>query len=1097
MKYFLSLPLSIFLSVCLWAQTPSIKYIDAQTHINNGIQLHDNEKYEAAIAEYRKVNPNDSLYSLALYEIALSYSAMDKNEDALNALNAMAANLGTHAVDYYILRASLLDKMDRTDESIEMYEEVYQKYSHLSNVGYSYALCLFRAGKYDEAEEVLQRAIRINPYHYRSHYLLGAINYAKGRTVPAMLCLAFATNLGNETQCYNTMVAFEGAISGVFADEINKTSKGGVQPASTDAINSRFTDLETMIKSNFVQNKNFKPKTKIDLTTTRQLQFLIENVHVDASATDIYNQFYVPFFSELTKKNYIEPYIVNSMRFSNDKTVAATAKKNKTPISNYLNWAGDYINKGRTNLFNPADKNYYTFFRSGGIDEFGQYADAGKKILTGTWTVYYNNGQLKAIVNYSPDGSEADFVSYNTMGGIERKGALKNGELHGVILNYHTNGVLASRVTYTKEESIDTAYFYNPSGQLTATNFYKNNEHTGKITYFDNGQKRVVSNYVDGKLNGKYDTYFANGTQSLDGVAKNDNLDGVATYHHRTGARSDLQNYRNGKQVGEQKEWYPNGQLKSVHSYNNAGLLSGWYKDYYSNGVLKDSVFYNDKGELHGTAYYYDTDGKLYYTTTYKNGKEESYIYYNKAGEKTRTSSLKDGTFATYYPNGAVRKTGVLKNGLNEGTWTGYDSQGRVWYTENFQKDKTNGEFFNYYSNGTVFVNCYYSDDELDGLYVKYYESGNKKSEGYYKAGKKVGEWKEFLDNGVVSEISYYGNGGGELQGWEEEYTVDGKLKLKKQFVEGRLYAYITYDSTGQITNNCELKNGNGLLLLKHSNGAVRYRAPIVGGKYEGVLEKYSPNGVLTFKGNYIDDVEDGLFVWYYGDGKKSSEENYVLGKKHGISRDYYPEGGISKEEEYMLGTLLKSTSYYKNGGKMAEYIYDSNGDLTARNHYAMDGSFRYGYLHESGYVSGYTYLDKAGNPVEKKLDKDKNTLVAYYQNGNKSIEAGFNYGRLDGTCKTWHTNGAIHVEANYTNGEYNGEYKSYAPNGTLTFTANYVNGDKQGTAKSYYDNGKLEYEEQYECNSRHGVCKYYDKNGKLQYTREYVSGLMVAEIKH
>ncbi|MDR0941143.1 MAG: hypothetical protein LBM68_02830, partial [Bacteroidales bacterium] len=957
MKHLLFLFLGIIAYTCLPAQAPTEQYIDARTRINTGIDLHDNEHYEAAIAEYRKVNSNDSLYVLALHEIALSYKALEKYEEALSALDSIPSDLGAYAVDYYTLRAAILNDADRSNEAADMMKEVYPKYSHLSNVGYSYALSLFHAGKYDEAEDIIQRAIRINPYHYQSHYLLGTINYAKGRLVPAMLCLAFATNLGTAQQCYNTLVTFENAMNGTLAEEIQKESKGGVYQKSTDAVNSRFLDVETMITSNFVLNKKFNLKTKIDLYTVRQLQFLVENVKVDARATDIYNQFYIPFFSALTENKYIEPYLVNSMRFSDDKTVTATTKKNKTNIANYLQWAATYIDNGRTHLFDAANKNYYTFYTSG-IEDCGQYADVEQSIPVGTWISYYENGPRKLVINYSNNGKDCDFTLYNTSGGVQRKGRLKNDELDGEILTYYTNGVLSKKETFAEGKLVDTLYIYTYSGQLKSTEFYIDGKLAGeRTTFFDNGQKEIISDFVDDELNGRYKKYFANGTLYLDATTKHAAFDGVVKYYYPTGAQNDEMNYSNEKKVGEQKEWYPNGVLKSVCNYNSEGLLSGWYRNYYSNGVLEDSIFYNDKGETQGLAYFYDTDGKLHYTRTSKNGTIELYTYYNKAGNKIHTSSLKATHFTGYYPNGTKHRTGAIKNGLNEDVWTTYDSQGRIWLTQQYSKDVLNGALINRYSNGTSFIKCNYIDGELDGYYVKYYRSGNVSSEGYYAADTKIGEWKEYLDNGVMSKISYY-DSYGELQGWETEYTVEGKLKRQKYYVGGQLQKYVLYDKNEQILDSCNLKHGNGQLLIVFPNGQPYYKAHLLGGKYNGMLERYTLTGTLTYKGNYIDDKEDGLHTWYYADGKKSTEEHYVLGKKHGSAKEYYNNGSISQEEEYMLGTLQKRTQYYKNGAKKSEVVYDSEENEIVSNRYAPDGTFCYAFVLESGFIAGYTYFD-------------------------------------------------------------------------------------------------------------------------------------------
>jgi len=63
-------------------------------------------------------------------------------------------------------------------------------------------------------------------------------------------------------------------------------------------------------------------------------------------------------------------------------------------------------------------------------------------------------------------------------------------------------------------------------------------------------------------------------------------------------------NYSYGKLHGEQKEYYPNGRLKSFENYNNNKLV-GTQEAYYRNGKLKSQIFHNESKR----SQYYDING--------------------------------------------------------------------------------------------------------------------------------------------------------------------------------------------------------------------------------------------------------------------------------------------------------------------------------------------------------------------------------------------------------------------------------------------------------------------------------------------------------
>ena len=90
-----------------------------------------------------------------------------------------------------------------------------------------------------------------------------------------------------------------------------------------------------------------------------------------------------------------------------------------------------------------------------------------------------------------------------------------------------------------------------------------------------------------------------------------------------------------------EKEYYPNGQLKSVLNYKK-GQLEGIALYYYENGTLKERVNYRrGKRERTGTTYY--ESGKLKEEITYENGMKVNVKLFGEDGALISESAYKDG----------------------------------------------------------------------------------------------------------------------------------------------------------------------------------------------------------------------------------------------------------------------------------------------------------------------------------------------------------------------------------------------------------------------------------------------------------------------
>lgn len=221
---------------------------------------------------------------------------------------------------------------------------------------------------------------------------------------------------------------------------------------------------------------------------------------------------------------------------------------------------------------------------------------------------------------------------------------------------------------------------------------------------------------------------------------------------------------------GESKEWYLNGQLKSIKRYFNNNLVDT-SMEYDETGKLKEKIWYDMASLAYITEY--DKKGKI----TKKYGVEL----------KDEKRILAD-YYREYHPNGAIKIDGRHANGLKHRDWKYYDSEGnlrkRALYnngkfieaTEYNEKGTTTkytkvledgiNKYVVEYSNRGYVAKEYYLDKN-DNFIWEYREYGddNKynhrylKLKGKYNNGVKEGEWKKYDATGSLIETIIYVDG--------------------------------------------------------------------------------------------------------------------------------------------------------------------------------------------------------------------------------------------------------------------------------------------------------------------------------------------------
>ena len=100
-------------------------------------------------------------------------------------------------------------------------------------------------------------------------------------------------------------------------------------------------------------------------------------------------------------------------------------------------------------------------------------------------------------------------------------------------------------------------------------------------------------------------------------------------------------------------------------------------------------------------------------------------------------------------------------------------------------------------------------------------------------------------------------------------------------------------------------------------------------------------------------------------------------------------------------------------------------------------------------------------NYIDSSIKKD----IGYHENGIKSYELSYKYGKLDGVSKNWNDSGTLISIINYKNGLLNGSWNTFYNNGELKNSVIYLNGKKNGLEVWYYKNGQKQSEVLYENN--------------------------------
>jgi antitoxin component YwqK of YwqJK toxin-antitoxin module len=158
-----------------------------------------------------------------------------------------------------------------------------------------------------------------------------------------------------------------------------------------------------------------------------------------------------------------------------------------------------------------------------------------------------------------------------------------DGNRHGVWKKFYSNNRIRYSGTFEHGKEIGVFKFYSAS----------NSDHP-----------IIVKEFEDSSDLAKVSFYTPKGVLESKGMMRGKNREGKWLYYHPDGKSvMSEENYVDGKLDGDYKTFYPSGEPTEITSYKN-GLLHGNYKKYSIKGFLYQDFNYS-RGKLNGMAIYY------------------------------------------------------------------------------------------------------------------------------------------------------------------------------------------------------------------------------------------------------------------------------------------------------------------------------------------------------------------------------------------------------------------------------------------------------------------------------------------------------------
>lgn len=151
-----------------------------------------------------------------------------------------------------------------------------------------------------------------------------------------------------------------------------------------------------------------------------------------------------------------------------------------------------------------------------------------------------------------------------------------------------------------------------------------------KKSYYKDGKLKTAVEFKNCKRHGSYLWYYPSGKKKIES------------------------SYKEGKQIGVNRQWHKNGNLAEETPYNKEGKKHGTGKKWFENGTQSYEIEYRNNKQVK-TSEFYETGNLKFFRERTEKGFVTSGAYYTPSGQQC--GYIKDGVgeYLVYYKTGRIR----------------------------------------------------------------------------------------------------------------------------------------------------------------------------------------------------------------------------------------------------------------------------------------------------------------------------------------------------------------------------------------------------------------------------------------------------------
>jgi len=340
-----------FITNILFAQNKE----DAEKLVDEGVAYHDKGDFEGAISKYNKALELDKDNLLALTEKAFSLLSLQKYEDAIiYCQQAIEKHPGEEGLkNVYVTYGNAFDAIKKTDKSIEIYDQGIKSFPNYYQLYFNKGITLSSVKKYDEAILCFQKSVMLNPVHGSSHNAIARILQVENKRIPSLLAY-----------CRFLVIEPQGNRAKQNLESVRKIMKGNTEQTGANSVTinispdmlgdtssketskeNNFTAIDFLLAMDAGLDYDKKNKKKTDVE-----QFIRKFETVCASLKEtrsnnygFYWDFYVPYFTEMKDKGFLETFAYVAFASSDDPAISNWLKSHKNEIEKLYDWSKAFM----------------------------------------------------------------------------------------------------------------------------------------------------------------------------------------------------------------------------------------------------------------------------------------------------------------------------------------------------------------------------------------------------------------------------------------------------------------------------------------------------------------------------------------------------------------------------------------------------------------------------------------------------------------------------------------------------------------------------------------------------------------------------------